>query len=99
MPFLNISGNYTTEDEEVLDAEQLAERLPNLPNEGVCNINVEKQVADSYEAILITEDVLRGLQKQDPNRNSLKKNLWTKADGDFRGVTKAVYQASLIWIV
>lgn len=42
---------------------------------------------------------LRGLKKQDPNRNSLKKNLWTKADGDFKGVTKAVYQASLIWIV
>lgn len=98
-PFLNQSGNYTNVDEEVLDAEQLAERLPNLQKEGVSNINVEKEKSDSYEAILITEDVMNGLKKQDPNRNSLKKNLWKKAEGDFRGVTKAVYQADLIWIV
>lgn len=84
---------------EILDAEQLAEKLLQLPSEGIHEINVDKLSADSYDAILITEDVYNGLKKQDPNRNSLKKNLWNLVDGDFRGVTKNVYQADLIWIV
>lgn len=51
----------------------------------------------AYNNILITEEVFEGLEKQDPNRNSIKKKLWTEANGDFRGVDKKVYQASLIW--
>lgn len=43
--------------------------------------------------------VLEGLKKQDPHRNSIVKNLWKEAEGDFRGVTKKVYEANLVWIV
>lgn len=53
----------------------------------------------AYNNILITEEVFEGLKKQDPNRNSIKKKFWTEAHGDFRGVDKKVYQASLIWVM
>ena len=93
------NGKLISQEKEVLDAEQLADRLSALPSEGVCNIAVEKHDTGSYSSILITDSVYEGLKKQDPNRNSIVKNLWVEAEGDFRGVTKKVYEASLIWIV
>lgn len=95
--FLN--GRYSQEKTESLDADELAERLPNLPAEGVDRINVEKERTGNFQSILITEDVFEGLKQQDPQRNSIKKGLWSVVEGDFRGVTKKVYQADLIWII
>lgn len=93
------NGKWITQTREVLNADQLADRLPALPSEGVCNIEVEKHDIGSYSSILITDSVYEGLKKEDPNRNSIVKKLWKETDGDFRGVTKKVYEANLIWRV
>lgn len=53
-----------------------------------------------YEPILMTEVVYNGLKKDDPERNSIKKNLWTKkTDHNIKNVTSAIYEGNIIWIV
>lgn len=91
------NGKSISQEGEVLDAEELADQLPALPSEGISYIEVTKQDTGSYSSILITDSVYEGLKRQDPHRNSLVKNLWQEAEGDFRGMTKKVYEADLIW--
>lgn len=79
-------------------ATSLAEYLTKLnPIDFDCIVSVDAQQPGRYSAIMITEDVLNGYKKANPNCNSVKNGWWLKAHGDFRGVTKNVYQASLFW--
>lgn len=62
-------------------------------------VSVDKINIGRYSSIMITEDVLNGLKKERPDCISIKSGWWHEAKGDFRGVNKKVYQASLIWDV
>lgn len=61
--------------------------------------SIETRDEGTYQSIMITDDVYKGLKKEKPNCNSLRNGWWVEANGDFRGVTKKVWQASLIWEV
>lgn len=88
----NVNGKY--------NHDALIERLKSYNSSDFNSIqSIDELDAGTYNNILITKDVFEGLKKQDPNRNSIKRNLWKEANGDFRGVDKNVYQASLIWII
>jgi len=53
-----------------------------------------------YEPILMTEAVYNGLKKEDPERNSIKKNLWTKiTDHNIKNVNSTIYEGNIIWII
>lgn len=78
----------------------LIEKLSSYSSQDFNSIqSIDELDAGTYNNILITEDVFEGLKKQQPNRNSIKKKFWTETNGDFRGVNKKVYQASLIWVM
>lgn len=85
---------------EEFNTEALIKSLKSYTSNNFNSIqSIDELYVGTYNNILITEDVFEGLKKQQPNRNSIKKILWTEANGDFRGVDKKVYQASLIWVM
>lgn len=85
---------------EEFNSEALIKSLKSYSSNNFNSIqSIDELYVGTYNNILITEDVFEGLKKQQPNRNSIKKKLWTEANGDFRGVDKKVYQASLIWVM
>jgi len=60
----------------------------------------KKKKKQKFEPILITEAVFKGLKQNDPERNSIKKNLWTKIENhNIKNVNTLIYEANLIWII
>lgn len=53
----------------------------------------------TYNPILITEEVFKGLKKEEPDRNSIKKELWKEEVQEIENVKGKVFGADLIWIL
>ena len=59
---------------------------------------IEKKL--KFEPILITEAVFKGLKQNNPERNSIKKNLWRKIENhNIPNVNTTIYEADLKWII
>lgn len=52
-----------------------------------------------YQPILVTEEVYKGLKKEDSGRNSIKKNLWDEESRKIDNVESKIFGADLIWII
>lgn len=62
------------------------------------NISFEKKKRDyTYEPILVTKDIFEGLKQEDPNRNSLVKNLWKEETRDVENVSSEILGSNLYW--